>query len=736
MRRSDPATPKRSLRAVTAEAVAFFGGSPLPLGVHDCRDGVNFSVFSRHATGMVLSLFDAWDDAEPIVVRSLDPAVNQTGDIWHVLVTGIGWGQTYSWRAHGPWAPQCGHRFDGRIPLVDPNATALVRVAPAADAKNPAARGTWRSILADPHFDWQGVIRPQRAWSETVIYETHVRGLTVHPSSGVLRPGGFLGVIEKIPYLRELGITAVELLPVQEFDSGDLSRRNYWGYNPLSFRAPKESYGSGTAPGCQVHEFKTMVRELHREGIEVILDVVFNHTAEGDAAGPTLGFRGLDNAIYYLLDGDGGYLDFTGCGNTVNCGHPVVRDHIIDCLRHWVSDMQVDGFRFDLASVLGRDTEGRLLDNPPLLERIAEDPILRDVKLIAEAWDAGGAFQVGRFHGQRWSEWNCHFRDDVRRFWRGDAGMRGAFASRLCGSADLYQRGDRTPSNGINFVTCHDGFTLNDLVSYSGRHNGANGEEILDGPAEEFSANYGAEGESDVPQIEAARLRQIRNMLATLLLSRGVPMLLGGDEFRRTQRGNSNAWCQDNELSWYDWRLLERNADLVRFVRGLLAIRARYPALRQERFYTDRDLIWFDCDGGPPDWQSPALTLGVIIHAEEGAELCLLFNPSDGAVRFDLPGAERVPWRVLVDTGRPPPEDLSEPAAAPLAGVGCYDLSARSMALLRLESPAATLRSKAGGIVLPEHGRWPEAVSVRAIAEDQSQAPISAPEASRPNRKE
>jgi isoamylase len=698
MRRRDPATPNRSLPAFTAEAVEFFGGSPLPLGVHDCRDGVNFSVFSRHATGMDLLLFDAWDDAEPLVVRSLDPTVNRTGDIWHVLVTGIGWGQIYSWRAHGPWAPQRGHRFDGRTPLVDPNATALVLATPAADARNPAARGAWRSLLADPHFDWQGVARPRRSWSETVIYETHVRGLTAHPSSGALRPGGFLGVIEKIPYLRGLGVTAVELLPVQEFDSGAGSRRNYWGYDQLSFRAPKESYGSGIAPGCQAQEFKTMVRELHREGIEVILDVVFNHTAEGDADGPTFGFRGLDNAIYYLLDGDGGYLDFTGCGNTVNCGHPVVRDHIIDCLRHWASDMRVDGFRFDLASVLGRDTEGRLLDNPPLLERIAEDPILRDVKLIAEAWDAGGAFQVGRFHGERWAEWNCHFRDDVRRFWRGDAGVRGAFAARLCGSADLYQRGGRTPINGIDFVTCHDGFTLNDLVSYSHRHNEANDERNFDGPAEEFSANHGAEGESDDPQIEAVRLRQIRNMLATLLLSRGVPMLLGGDEFRRTQRGNSNAWCQDNEVSWYDWRLLERHADLVRFVRGLLAIRARHPVLRRDRFYTDSEMTWFDCDGGPPDWEGPALTLGVTIHAEEDAEateLCLLFNPSGGAVRFDLPGAEGVSWRVLADTGRPPPEHLFEPPTAPLAALGCYGLSARSMALLRMELPEATPRSEA-----------------------------------------
>jgi isoamylase len=676
--------------AAILEPIKFSGGSPLPLGVHDCRDGVNFSVFSRHATAMELLLFSDHDKAT--TVHSLDPSTNRTGDIWHVLVNGIAWNQSYSWRAHGPWVPKSGHRFDGRRILIDPNAPALIRTPAASGGTSLTQSGVaWHSVLVDPQFDWQGVPRPKRPWSETVIYETHVRGLTVHPSSGVLRPGGFLGVTDKIPYLRELGITAVELLPVQEFDSGPGKRQNYWGYDPLSFRAPKESYGSGTAPGCQVHEFKTMVRELHRAGIEVILDVVFNHTAEGGADGPTLGFRGLDNAMYYLLDGTGAYLDFTGCGNTVNCGHPVVWDHIIDCLRHWASDMQVDGFRFDLASVLGRDADGRLLDNPPLLERIAEDPILRDVKLIAEAWDAGGAFQVGQFPGRRWAEWNSHFRDDVRRYWRGDAGMRGAFASRLCGSADLYQHRDRAPINGINFVTCHDGFTLNDLVSYKDRHNEANGEENRDGPAEEFSANHGIEGETTDPAIEGLRSRQIRNMLATLLLSRGVPMLLGGDEFRRTQRGNSNAWCQDNEVSWYDWRLLERNADLVRFVRGLIAIRARYPVLRQGRFFTDAELRWFDCNGRSPDWCGPALTLGVLILVERDAEagdLCLLFNPGEVGVRFDLTGTERPYWVVLVDTGRPPLQDLTFGVAPPRVRGEGYDLSARSMALLRSEPSA------------------------------------------------
>ncbi len=521
--------------------IAIRAGSPLPLGVSERCDGFNFALFSRHAEGAALLLFADTADVEPAFALDLDPAEHRTGDVWHVLVQGIAWGQAYAWRVDGPWAPEQGHRFMPHVALLDPCGPAVVgtqwwdfaRLAAGvgAEPSEPpeAPPPSARSLLVDRRFDWQGVRRPKRSWAETVIYETHVRGLTIDPSSGSAHPGTFLGVVDKIPYLQELGITAVELMPVHEFNSRGIARadpatgrplRNYWGYDTAAFFAPKESYGSGRAPGCQLDEFKTMVRELHRAGIEVILDVVFNHTAEGGADGPTLSFRGLDNAIYYLLDADGGYLNFSGCGNTVNCNHPVVRDFIIDCLRYWVAEMQLDGFRFDLASILGRGEGGELLQNPPLLERIAEDPLLRDVNLIAEAWDAGGAFQLGRFPGQRWAEWNCHFRDDVRRFWRGDAGMRGAFASRLCGSADIYRREGKAPLASLNFVACHDGFTLNDIVSYRRKHNEANGEENRDGPPKEFGANYGVEGETGDPEIERIRLRQIKNMLATLLLSR------------------------------------------------------------------------------------------------------------------------------------------------------------------------------------------------------------------------
>ena len=423
-----------------------------------------------------------------------------------------------------------------------------------------------KCVFVNEPFEWDGDQPPRHPWSKTVIYETHVRGFTIHPKSGVDHPGTYRGLMEKIPYFKTLGVTAVELMPVQEFNETSVTRRNpqtsqplrnYWGYDPVAFFAPKASYSSSGGLGQQKLEFKEMVRAFHNAGIEVILDVVFNHTAEGDELGPTLCFRGMDNAIFYTLADDKRYYkDYTGTGNTVNANHPVVRNHILAALRNWMVEMHVDGFRFDLASVLGRDRHGNLLANAPLLERIAEDPILRDVKLIAEAWDTAGAYEVGSFSERRWAEWNGRYRDDVRRFWRGDDGMLGLFASRICGSADIYTKSGKGPEGSINFVTCHDGFTLNDLVSYRDKHNEANGENNHDGTDANFSENYGAEGETADARIESIRKRQIKNFLLTLLISRGVPMLLGGDEFRRTQGGNNNAYCQDNETSWYDWRCL------------------------------------------------------------------------------------------------------------------------------------------------------------------------------------
>jgi isoamylase len=668
---------KRPVKAPEADAPPVrFGiapGDPLPLGLHECCDGFNLAVFSRNATRMTLLLFDRPDGLTAAAEIDLDARLHRTGDIWHVRLTDRVQGTFYVLAADGPAEPAAGHRFDPQRRLLDPYAALVVGGQDWADGR---ARFAPRCALARPRFDWQGTRPLRRPWGEMIIYETHVRGLTIDPSSRVHHPGQYLGVVEKIPYFKALGVTALELMPVQAFDPRAIDRRNpatgealrdYWGYNPLALFAPMSGYAGGGTAEAPLTAFKIMVRELHKAGIEVILDVVFNHTAEGDERGPTYSFRGLDNAIYYVLAPDKRrYLDYTGCGNTLNCNHPVVRTMIVDCLRHWVTQLHVDGFRFDLASVLGRDSRGTLLPNPPLLEQIAEDPILREAKLIAEAWDAGGAFQVGTFPGQRWAEWNCHFRDDVRRFWRGDPGMTGRFASRLCGSVDLYGGAGESPIRSVNFITCHDGFTLNDLVSYAVKHNQANGEDNRDGADENHSENNCVEGPSDAPAIEAMRRRQIRNMLTTLLVSRGVPMLLGGDEFRRTQGGNNNAYCQDNATSWHDWRLAERHAGLVRFVRMLIALRRAHPVLTAERFYDPADIDWFGADGRAPDWDGPDNRLGCLIREAAGGALCLLFNATRETCRFTLPPLRDRSWRIAIDTASEPPDDAPETGAGPM----------------------------------------------------------------------
>ena len=663
-------------------------GRPLPLGAHPQESGINFSLFSRHASSVALLLFDTPTDAVSSRTLVLDIKRNRTGDIWHIWVEKVKPGCLYAWQADGPDLPELGYRFDRQKILLDPYATALAGTqcwnfaclhddTSATVTKSDAAAKA-KCRVPESDFDWREDQPPQHTWSDTIIYETHVRGLTVHPSSAVQHPGTFLGVLEKIPHFQALGITAIELLPVQEFFADEVDLRNpetgeqlhnYWGYSTVAFFAPKERYASGKQAGGQLGEFKTMVRELHRAGIEVILDIVFNHTAEGNHLGPTLNFKGLDNPVYYLLEQDRRYYkNYSGTGNTLNCNHPVVRDYILDCLRHWVIEMHVDGFRFDLASVLGRDRQGHLLANPPLLERIAEDPILRNVKLIAEAWDAAGAYQVGSFMGPRWSEWNGRYRDEVRRFWRGDSGMTGALANRLCGSADIYQHSGKAPVHSINYVTCHDGFTMNDLVSYAQKHNAANGENSADGSNDNYSANYGVEGPSDDPAIDALRLRQMKNMIATLMLSRGVPMLLGGDEFRRTQGGNNNAYCQDNEVSWYDWDLLDKNQELFLFVRTMIDLRQRFPILRAERFYTAEEIQWFGSDLSAPDWNGPDGLLGCLINAvkERSEALCLLFNATVEPVVFTLPAPQSGDvWRQLLDTHQSVTENGFNPDHAP-----------------------------------------------------------------------
>ena len=682
------------------------------MGTHVYGGGVNFAFFSRHATRVRLEMFDQPADAKPARVIDLDPARNRTGDIWHVWVEGIRAGQLYAYRVDGPYQPGEGHRFNFNKLLLDPFATAISPVpdwdfgpargydpsAPERDlvfSRLDDAGAMPKCVFSHEHFRWQGDLPLRHPWSKTVIYETHVRGFTIHPSSGVEHRGTYRGLMEKIPYLRDLGVTAVELMPVHEFNEYQVmgidphtgkTLGNYWGYDPVTFFAPKASYSSAGGLGQQKLELKEMVLALHKAGIEVILDVVFNHTSEGNELGPTLCFRGIDNAIFYTLANDKRYYqDYTGTGNTINANHPVVRDHILEALRYWVVAMHVDGFRFDLASVLGRDSSGKLLANAPLLESIAEDPILRDVKIIAEAWDAAGAYEVGSFSERRWAEWNGRYRDDVRLFWRGDKGMLGGFASRICGSADIYARSGKGPEGSINFITCHDGFTLNDLVSYRHKHNQANGENNHDGTDVNLSENYGIEGGTTDAGIENLRKRQIKNFLLTLLVSRGVPMLLGGDEFRRTQGGNNNAYCQDNATSWYDWRNLERHGEFFRFTRGMIAFRSNHPVLSMEQFYTDADIHWYDPQGGLPDWDDQEENqFACLIHEDERRALFLMFNAGTEPVDFGLPPVPTGSrWYLAVDTAHEAPQDLFAAGdELPCTDQQSYRLDSRSSAIL------------------------------------------------------
>jgi isoamylase len=704
--------PLHDYSAEVSERTEVRVGAPLPLGTYALGEGVNFAFFSRHASRVRLEFFDHPEDATAARVIDLNPACNRTGDVWHVWIEGIRPGQLYAYRVDGPYQPKDGHRFNFNKLLLDSFATAISRLptwefgpargydpsVPDGDSVGSLvddAGAMPKCVFTQEHFYWHEDCPPRHPWSKTVIYETHVRGFTIHPSSGVAHPGTYRGLMEKIPYFKELGVTAVELMPVQEFNEHQVTGinpqtgqplRNYWGYDPVAFFAPKASYSSCGGMGQQKLEFKEMVRAFHGAGLEVFLDVVFNHTAEGNELGPTLCFRGIDNTIFYMLaDDKRSYKDYTGTGNTINANHPVVRDHILTALRYWVMEMHVDGFRFDLAAVLGRGRSGNLLPNPPLLERIAEDPILRDVKIIAEAWDAAGAYEVGSFSECRWAEWNGPYRDDVRRFWRGDNGFLGLFAQRICGSADIYSKSGKGPESSINFVTCHDGFTLHDLVSYRQKHNEANGQNNHDGTSENFAENYGAEGETADGQIESIRKRQIKNFLVTLLISRGVPMLLGGDEFRRTQGGNNNAYCQDNETSWYDWSCLERHGEIFRFTHGMIAFRVAHPILSKEQFYTDAEIHWLGPQGGLPNWADPKeKQFACLIPEDEQRALYLMFNAGADAVDFGLPpllpGAR---WHLAVDTSREAPQDLfaagEEP---PWEDPQTYHLSPRSIAIL------------------------------------------------------
>ncbi len=680
-------------------------GKPIPQGATAEAGGVNFSVFTRNGTSVILEFFEHDEDSTPCCSFRLDPRIHRTGDIWHVFVQNLKPGSLYLYRVDGPFRPNEGLRFNPNKYLLDPYAKEITPTSIFSSHEKSSQNGisvdvdlNYNTVISaagfpkcvvvdDTDFDWEGDRPLNYPLRYSVLYEAHVKGLTMHHSSGKKHPGTYRGVIESIPYLKELGITSLELLPINEFDENENTRvnprtgerlKNYWGYSTIAFFAPKATFSSDLSRGGPTREFKEMVRELHKAGIEIILDIVFNHTAEGNERGLTFSFKGWDNPIYYMLeDNKRYYRNYSGCGNTVNCNHPVVRTLIIDCLRYWVTEMHVDGFRFDLGSILGRDQKGRILENPPMLERIAEDPILRHTKIIAEAWDAGGAYQVGWFPGGRWAEWNDRFRDDMRSFWRGDKGSVLNFATRVTGSSDLYLRDGRKPFHSINFITSHDGFTLNDLVSYNGKHNDENGESNRDGSDHNISFNYGFEGSTVNPKIEAIRNRQIKNMFVSLLVSLGTPMLLMGDEIRRTQGGNNNAYCQDNEISWMNWTFRRKNEGLFRFVRLLIRFRKDHPAFLRPEFLTGRaesshsspDISWFNERGETPDWSNPGPFIAYRLfgsHAsvrtdQDSADFFIMFNSSTKDITVRLcPPPKGTRWFRAVDTSYDSPLEILE----------------------------------------------------------------------------
>ncbi|MBF2027369.1 MAG: glycogen debranching protein GlgX [Oscillatoriales cyanobacterium C42_A2020_001] len=687
-------------------------GRSFPLGATVSPEGVNFCIYSKSGEAVELLLFEAADDPKPSRVIRLDPKRNRTFYYWHIFVPGLQAGQVYAYRVYGPFAPEKGHRFDGSKVLLDPYARAVVgwehysREAAIFPGDNcPQAL---RSVVLDPTtYDWEDDTPLCLPYSKTVIYEMHVAGFTRHPNSGVeaTKRGTYAGLIEKIPYLKQLGITAVELMPIHEFDEQDArpGLKNYWGYSTLAFFAPHRAYSSSKCPLGAVDEFRDMVKAFHKAGIEVILDVVFNHTAEGNHEGPTLSFRGLENRAYYILEKNPAhYSNYSGCGNTVKANHEVVARLILDCLRYWVDVMHVDGFRFDLASCLSRGKTGHPMEDPPLLWSIESDPVLAGIKIIAEAWDAGGLYQVGSFIGDRFAEWNGPFRDDIRRFVKGDPGMVDELAARILGSPDIYKQPDREPNRSINFVTCHDGFTLNDLVSYNEKHNEDNGEASRDGANDNYSWNCGVEGETSDPTINTLREKQIKNLLTTLLFSQGTPMLLMGDEVRRSQFGNNNAYCQDNEISWFDWSLVDKHQDLRRFVTEMIRFVQSLELFQHEELLEVFDtsptrsysahkpyVVWHGVKLNQPDWSYHSHSLAFsLYHPDAKEHLHIILNAYWGSLKFELPSLKRgTAWHRIVDTSLPTPEDFCPTAEAPRVRGSSYLVSDRSSVVLMAYPP-------------------------------------------------
>ncbi|MGD0916801.1 MAG: glycogen debranching protein GlgX [Thermodesulfobacteriota bacterium] len=680
-------------------------GSPHPLGTTIQNGGVNFAIFSQHATSVELLLFDKHDDPEPIQVIPLDMKVNKTFHFWHVFVEKLKPGMHYAYRIDGPHDLSRGHRFNENKVLIDPyskgntnNLWDRVRACGPEDNLDSSLR----SVIPDSStFDWEGDRPLNRPISESVIYEMHIGGFSKHRSSGVEHPGTFKGVIEKVPYLKELGVTAVELLPVFEFDDKEVLRigadgkplYNYWGYSTVSFFAPHKGYCLNPETGAHLNEFREMVKALHKAGIEVILDVVFNHTSEGNHQGPTINFRGIDNEIYYhLVENDKQYyMDYSGCGNTLNCNHPIVQKMIVECLEFWVGEMHVDGFRFDEGSILSRGQDGVPMEYPPVIWSIELSEILADSKIIAEAWDAAGCYQIGYFPGYRWAEWNGKFRDDIRRFVKGDPGVVGVVASRISGSSDIYQATGHLPINSINFVNCHDGFTLNDLVSFNEKHNLENGEGNNDGINENLSWNCGVEGPTDNAEIEHLRNRQIKNFATILMLSRGVPMFVMGDEIRRTQNGNNNAYCQDNEISWMDWSLLERNKETYHFFRKIIEFRKTHPILHLPRFFSGdvnsrglKDISWHGTRLNSPGWNdTDARALAFTLGGFDGdPDMHVMMNMYWDNLEFDIPVIPGRKWYEKIDTSEQSPCDVADQGSEKLCSGNTLKISGRSIVVL------------------------------------------------------
>jgi len=678
-------------------------GKPHPLGAIPDEEGANFSLFSENATAVQLLLFDTHDDPEPVQVIDLDPAINRTFHFWHIYVKGLEPGMHYAYRVDGPDDLSAGHRFSWNKVLIDPYARGVTKnLWKRGDACLPGDNlaTSMRNVVIDiADYDWEGDLPLNRPMFETVVYEMHVAGFTKSPSANTKHPGTLSAIIEKIPYLKELGVTAVELLPVFEFDdteSRNLDGRtlkNYWGYSTVGFFAPHSSYCVSPEEGTHIREFRDMVKALHKAGIEVFLDVVFNHTDEGNDEGPVFSFKGIDNSIYYHLvpEDKRYYYDYTGCGNTFNCNHPIGEKFILDCLRFWVKEMHVDGFRFDEASVLSRGEDGNPMDHPPVLWQIELDENLANTKVIAEAWDAAGLYQVGYFPGYRWAEWNGRFRDTIRRFIKGDKGLIGELACRITGSADIYQASGELPINSVNFITAHDGFSLNDLVSYNHKHNDANGEGNRDGMDDNLSWNCGAEGATDDPQVQELRERQIRNFAAILLLSQGVPMMVMGDEVRRTQKGNNNAYCQDNEISWLDWSLVEKNQHILRFWKLIIEFRKRHTNIHSPRYFTGvvnerglKDISWHGCKIGSPNWDDPnAQAIAYTLGGFDGeADIHIMVNMCEEELDFEVPPIEGRNWYRSVDTAGGSPEDIAEPGAEKQETGNTYSVQGRSVVVL------------------------------------------------------